>query len=338
MRDYKTEYDAVFFDSRSPVRNEIKVTVTRQGLKLLNIKDSTTSFWNYSDIKQTNDIHADGQVKFEKRKELDNSALIFDDTSVIDAIKYISPDLQGNFHRSYNMSGWIRILIYSFVGAILAGFIIYRWLLPAFVNVVSGIVPVSWEENIGNRYRVVYSQPFEQCDDEELNDSVGVIKDRLVNSLDSSPYNYNITILHNDMINAFALPGGNILLLDGLINATDRPEELAGVLAHEIEHVEQRHSTRMILREASFGLLISAVTGDSQGFDKVLQTAKQFGALGYSRNSEQSADREGMKLLIKSGIDPEGMIDFFEIMKKQNGDTEGIFKYLVQMKQIKSTK
>ena len=83
----------------------------------------------------------------------------------------------------------------------------------------------------------------------------------------------------------------------------------------------------MILRQASFGLLISAVTGNSQGFDKVLQTAEHFGDLGYSRDAEQSADTEGMKLLIKSGIDPEGMIDFFGIMKEESGDTSGIFEY-----------
>ena len=146
MGDNKTEYDAVFFDGRNPVRNEVSVTVTRQGLKLLNKRDLTTSFWNYSDIKQTNDIHADPHVRFEKTDERDNSALIFDDTSVIDAIKNISPDFRGNFHTSYNRTGWIKAIIYSFLGAIIAGFIIYKWLLPGFVNVVSGVVPVSWEE------------------------------------------------------------------------------------------------------------------------------------------------------------------------------------------------
>lgn len=328
MADYKTEYDAVYFDGRTPVRNEVKVTVTREGLKLSSIKDSSRDFWFYSDIRQTNDIHADGHVKFEKRGELDNSALIIDDTSVIDAIKNISPDFQGNFQRTFNRSRWIRWLTYSFLAAVVAGFVIYKWLLPSFIDVVAEIVPVSWEESVGDRYRTVYSQPFGQCDDRELNDSVNMIKDRLVKSLGSSPYNYNITILNNEMINAFALPGGYILILDGLIKATDRPEELAGVLAHEIQHVEQRHSTRMVLREASFGLLISAVTGNSQGFDKILQTARQIGALGYSRDSEQSADTEGMKLMIKSGIDPTGMIDFFEIMKKESGDMKGFLEYL----------
>ncbi|MEE9238834.1 MAG: M48 family metallopeptidase, partial [Thermodesulfobacteriota bacterium] len=131
----------------------------------------------------------------------------------------------------------------------------------------------------------------------------------------------------NDSINAFALPGGSIVVFEGLIKATKRPEELAGVLAHEIQHIEQRHSTKIILRETSIGFLVSAVTGTSEGFDIAFKAARTIGGLGYRRQEEESADVEGLKLMVNARIDPYGMIDFFKLIRDKYGKFPKLFEY-----------
>jgi predicted Zn-dependent protease len=114
-------------------------------------------------------------------------------------------------------------------------------------------------------------------------------------------------------VNALAAPGGQILVYRGLIERARSPEELAGVLAHEIEHVLHRHTTRAVIQHASTGLLLTALTGDMTGpLAYGLESARVLGQLQYSRHAETEADRDGMKLLIAAAVAPEGMIGFFE--------------------------
>ncbi|MDH5624891.1 MAG: M48 family metalloprotease, partial [Nitrospira sp.] len=80
-----------------------------------------------------------------------------------------------------------------------------------------------------------------------------------------SPYRLQLTIVDRPVINACALPGGRIVLLRSLLEAAETPEQLAGVLAHEVQHIYQQHSTRVLLEQGSTSLLIMAVTGDFTG-------------------------------------------------------------------------
>jgi predicted Zn-dependent protease len=115
------------------------------------------------------------------------------------------------------------------------------------------------------------------------------------------------------IVNAFAAPGGSVVIFRGLLQRTDSPEQLAGVLAHELQHVLQRHSTRAIVQHASSGLLIAALTGDVTGpLAYGLEAARVLGHFRYSREAETEADTEGLKMLLAARVDPAGMIAFFE--------------------------
>ena len=98
------------------------------------------------------------------------------------------------------------------------------------------------------------------------------------------------------MVNAFAGSGGLIVVFRGLLERADTPEELAGVLAHEIQHVLHRDTTRAIFREASTGILVAALAGDvSAAAAFGVQAARVLGDLRYSREAEQEAAREDGK-------------------------------------------
>ncbi len=321
-----TEFEGFYYDGKSPLRRDVSVTITREGLKLLRKDDKTAIWWSFSDIKQVNDIYTEKEARLETGEEIPQ-ILIVKDSSFISCIKQIAPDFNKKFKRSYTKTRWIKTLAYSFVGSVIAIWIIYKLLLPPFTELTARVIPVSWEEKLGERYKNIYVAPLTKCEDKEKLEPIEQIMARLTGSIRDSQYTYHITVIKNDSINAFALPGGSIVVFEGLIKATKRPEELAGVLAHEIQHIEQRHSTKIILRETSIGFLVSAVTGTSEGFDIAFKAARTIGGLGYRRQEEESADVEGLKLMVNARIDPYGMIDFFKLIRDKYGKFPKLFEY-----------
>ena len=129
-------------------------------------------------------------------------------------------------------------------------------------------------------------------------------------------------------MNAFAAPGGSIVIFRGLLEKVQTTEELAGILAHEMQHILHRHSTRMLLEHVSLGLLLGVIMGDANSAMKIgKEGAGLLGALHYGRQFEEQADAEGMRLILAAGIDPGGMISFFEKIQKEDGKTTAIPAY-----------
>jgi predicted Zn-dependent protease len=125
-------------------------------------------------------------------------------------------------------------------------------------------------------------------------------------------------------VNAIAAPGGFIVLFRGLVEQTQTPEELAGVLAHEMQHVVKRHATRLLVQNASTSLLLAALTGDARNAMTLgLEGARILGILRYSRQYEEEADQEGMRMLIAARIDPAGLVRFFESLEEKEPGKEG---------------
>jgi Zn-dependent protease with chaperone function len=139
-----------------------------------------------------------------------------------------------------------------------------------------------------------------------------------------SQYNYEFYVAEDKTLNAFALPGGVIVIHTGLIDATTRPEELAGVIAHEIQHVELRHSIRGMVKDLGLRGLWAAATGDLGG-TVIGEAALQLTSLKFSRDDESEADHRGLDALIAAEIDPAGMPAFFKIMSEQAGDAPAAF-------------
>jgi beta-barrel assembly-enhancing protease len=137
-------------------------------------------------------------------------------------------------------------------------------------------------------------------------------------------FTYEFHVAEDTALNAFALPGGVIVVNTGLIEATRRPEELAGVLAHEVQHVERRHSIRGIVKNLGLRGLFAFAAGDLAG-SLLGEAAVGMTSLKFSRDDESEADHAGFDALIAAGIDPSGMPSFFETMSKQAKDAAVAF-------------
>ncbi|HRI69239.1 MAG TPA: M48 family metallopeptidase [Polyangium sp.] len=128
-----------------------------------------------------------------------------------------------------------------------------------------------------------------------------------------------VTVLKDEQVNAFALPGGEMFVLTGLLERTKGDDaELRGVLAHEIGHAVKRHGVRSLVRNGIFGLVIIFVTGDLNDITTTLIAgASQLDSLSYSRSMEEEADAFGVDLLARCHEDPEGLARFLESLEKQ---------------------
>ncbi len=123
--------------------------------------------------------------------------------------------------------------------------------------------------------------------------------------------------------NAFALPGGQLVVTTGLLQDAPSAEAVAGVLAHEVAHVTERHSMRALLRQAGVGLLLSLLVGDAAGAGGVLvDQAAALTGLSHSREMEREADRVGLELLRRAQLDPGALADFLRVMQQQE-ETQG---------------
>lgn len=224
------------------------------------------------------------------------------------------------FHKSaYNAvfsTGVKGILVMAvlFIGIVLLG---YFYALPAFAEYVAGSVPISWEKQFGD---AAYNQMMgsETIDKDNSKRANAFFKEMGY----KTDYDVEIVVTKNGIVNAFALPGGKIVVYEGILRGIDSHQEFAALLSHEFSHVELRHSTKNIFRSLSSYMLISLILGDAGGLTAVvIQNADQLKQLGYSRGLEEEADRSGLKLMKDKQIDPQGMEDLLKTLKEEEGES-----------------
>jgi len=129
-----------------------------------------------------------------------------------------------------------------------------------------------------------------------------------------SAYQYEFYVADDASVNAFAMPGGFIVINSGLLALADNAEQVAGVIAHEIQHVEKRHILNGMVKSAGLMATASLVFGDLSGVASLGSALIKY---KFSREHEREADIEGLKALVVSGISPIGMRDFFRKMSEK---------------------
>ena len=154
---------------------------------------------------------------------------------------------------------------------------------------------------------------------------VASIGRRLAVAARGPKYPYSFSVANYRDLNAFALPGGPIWVNRGVLQAARTESQAAGVLAHEIAHVAQRHAAQQISKGVianGFLGLLGAILGNSGGA-RTAQTGAQILAGGYmmkfSRDDEREADRIGVQIMERAGWDPRGMLEFMQTLRDQQG-------------------
>lgn len=308
-------YTGKYFDGKSSVGYKAEITLAPFYINITytdNLGQTKTAEWN-TDLVHKNDFAEHDRVHL-KYGNFPFAYLEVPDKSIEHALKTQYPNAA--FHKSaYNKLFGTGVAGLAALAAFALGFIAlcYFVIIPAVAEGLAGQLPISYEKELGE---AVYNNMTQY---EEINDSCTVLLNSFFKTLNyKTEYTIEITVVKSDVVNAYALPGGRIVVYQGIINQMDRPEQMVALLSHEFSHVQYKHSTKNICRSLSSYLLLSLLVGDAGGITAVvLQNANQLKQLGYSRSLEEEADREGMKLMQQNGVDLAGMRQLFEKLKTE---------------------
>lgn len=201
--------------------------------------------------------------------------------------------------------------------------------LPDIGDSAGAIISPQQEKALGEAFFRSLHGRYEINEDPEISEYIQSIGQKLAASSDTPAQTFHFFVVNEPDINAFAGPGGYVGVNSGLITMTESESELASVLGHEIAHVTQRHllqtfeaAGRLSLPTAAAMLaavLLGATTG-SGALGQAAVVAAQAGAtqfqINFTRDNEEEADRVGMQTLVRAGLDPRSMPEFFERLQQ----------------------
>lgn len=208
----------------------------------------------------------------------------------------------GNLRRTFAILGSI----------VVAGLLTYFLLLPWLAEQLAEVVSRKTERQLGDS--VYESMALTQSED--------TVKSRLLNEFFralqvDTKYPIRIAVVDDETVNAFALPGGRIVVYTGLLESMESYPELAALLSHEFTHVEKRHATRSIFRRLGSDVFIGVLFGNMSSVAGVLAgQANEIRSLSYSRSLEKEADLEGLAILTSRNIDPKGFDELFKHLEE----------------------
>jgi predicted Zn-dependent protease len=257
---------------------------------------------------------ASGRLVFFSHPSFPGVSVFTSDRGILRAPELLDlPDLgvQASSIRSRRRLAWtVSLALVLALGAGAAGLFLAK---DAIVGAVVRQVPPEWEVKLGEtviRELLAGGRPIE---DAETRAALDRLMQPLVDAIVDRPYPFRFHLLDDGSINAFALPGGPVAIHSGLILAAEKPEEVLGVVAHEIAHVTRQHGLQQIVGSLGLVLILQSLVGDVGGLTAVLQ--EQSGLLlrlKFSRDFERDADAVGWDYLLRARIDPRGMRDLFQ--------------------------
>lgn len=214
-----------------------------------------------------------------------------------------------------------RVPVY--LGLIAAFFVGGYFTLHYSAPLIADLIPYEWEQKIGAFAFENYQTGKKTVTDKTVTAAVDAIIKR-IDQFDGAEIEYQLAVVDADMINAFAFPGGYVVVTTGLIENADNPEQVAGVLAHELTHVLQRHSMRKLVRQAGMGVLVGIVFGDVSALSQLIELSSQLDSLSFDRAQERSADDGAIDIMTAAGLSPRHLAAFFEKIQKADALTGNI--------------
>lgn len=225
--------------------------------------------------------------------------------------------------KAESYGGWIDRI--GLAPALIAGAVVTAavvaigYLAPAWI---APHVPRSWERNVGSAIVGDFG-PY-RCREPHGQRALDNLAERLSPGSTKGADAIKLAALNVPIFNAAALPGGYIVVLRPVITETRRPEELAGILAHEIAHVRRRHVTEALIRELGIGALIRLFAGNLGA------SAEQLMALNYTRANEAQADADAIIMLRRAGISPMPTAELFRRLAAEQGEDSGFTAEFLQ--------
>jgi predicted Zn-dependent protease len=213
------------------------------------------------------------------------------------------------------LSRRLRILLYFCVGCVLLAWF-GSWATSAMVRSLVNRIPPGWEKKLGDDQIESLQSRKQFVTDSNRVAQLTALAAPLMRVLPAGNGEDKFYILEDETPNAFALPGGHVVVNTGLLRLADRPEEVLGVIAHELAHVTQKHYARKIISALGPIVIFGVFLHTHSGAANILTQGTGLMVFeGFSKEYETEADDVGWQYLVAANIDPRGMIDMFRKLK-----------------------
>ena len=198
----------------------------------------------------------------------------------------------------------------------------WRATLPALllaISVTACDVSEDQEVQIGAQNSAQINAQLPLISDPEITGYVSALGQRIASHTSRSNLDWRFFVVNSREVNAFALPGGFVYVNRGLIDRTERMDQLAGAIGHEIGHVVRRHSVEQMKKASGANIGVTLLCNltsacDSRASQVVINAAGAAWFARFSRQDEAQADSEAVVNVVRAGINPEGIPQLFEIL------------------------
>lgn len=314
--------EAAFYDGHSAARRVVQVSPGSDAKSLLiQTEQGSALNWPLSDLRAVDDA-ADRLVVTRLRAgETTEARLVLTDPALIAWVKSTAPDL---FRRDV-AAGTLPKVVLRVAAALGAVALILFVLLPAISDRLAAALPRDQEVAFGKAVVRQMSEFFGDgqaalvCDAPAGSAALDQMVARLTDG-QGLTYDLQVSVIDSPIVNAFAAPGGHVVILRGLLDEAQSADEVAGVLAHEIGHVEARDATRLAFRAAGSAGILSLLFGDVSGGAAITLAGNHLMNAAYTREAEAAADDFALRLLAGASIGTAGFADFFDRIDGMDGD------------------
>lgn len=314
-------------DGYSPHNISVSVAVRGDVLVISAMNGEEVVRWTISKLRMVPGATIEGELRLRHgHEQLDR--LTIRDQALADylrrTVRKLKPEPIFDFRRLRLVFGLMSVM----VATIALTFIL---VVPMIAQSLAIVVPSSWESQLGSQVRKAIIEDLarstgQDLDQIECNGTIGSkMLDKMVARLEphiDSKLPLKVSVVKLDSMNAFAMPGGHIIIFDGLLRFARNADEVAGVLAHEAAHVERHHPNRKLIESGSTTVVLSLLFGDFGGRDLVLNLGRLLFTASYSRTMELEADRDAVETLQRAGVDAVPLARFLERIAARQGHLE----------------
>lgn len=314
MADYSGQY----FSGRLAVGEDVRIRLGADGLEVIVPGGPAQESWPYDALRLVDRNHLDERICL-ARDVGSGARLDILAPQALAALYERAPRLRppGPFQRQT-----LRFVAIWAAGlGALAVAVLFG--ISLLTSGIASLVSPHWEESVGSE--VVESlggllaregEEARFCESRPARRALDRLTARLMQGREL-PYDLKVRILDVSLVNALAVPGGNVVLLRGLIDEAQSPDEVAGVLAHELGHVIERHPLEGWIRAAGVAALFDLFAGASGGATAITGISESLIILSHSRQDERAADLLALDMLGLVGLRRDGIATFFERLSKE---------------------
>ena len=321
-------FKADFFDGQSAARHRVIATLRSSGIALADEEGKSLDLWLFDAIYLVDAVEVGQPVRLACRAAK-GARLTIADPNILPHLQAQNPHLSSRGLTPKGLaraSAWIAGGILGVLGIAL--------LVPRIVPWTAAMIPEPWERALGEIVIEQLTMSFaseddggKTCANAAGEKALGELVTRLSGQR-TGETRFEVRVVDISEVNAFAAPGGFVLVFNGLLEFAESPNEFAAVLAHEMAHVVERHPTESLIRNLGMFAVLDAMGGGGMGSEIAANLAGTLLFLSYSRQAEAEADDLSFHILRNADLRADGLATFFNRLEEKHPEMADLPQFL----------